>query len=194
MARDEVLEQHERASRAPCELHAESSARQHRGHLHDAEARLEHVVLAREHDAEVEALVAQVRERVPGIDRDRREHREDVVVEALVEAGELVGREIRRLDEHRRPRARARERARRSSSWYCGVDELVGARADGRELLVRHHAVGGDLFDLAGELLLQPGDAHHEELVEVDADDGEELEPLVAAAPPRPPPRRARAR
>ena len=79
----------------PGELHGDD-AREHRRHLHDAEPRIEHVVLAREHDPEVEALVAKVRKRVAGVDRDRREHREDVVLEDRVEAGELLGREIGR--------------------------------------------------------------------------------------------------
>ena len=65
--------------------------RQHHRHLHDAEARLDRP-LALEHDAEVEALVPEVRERVAGVDGDRREDREDLVVEARVELGQRLGR------------------------------------------------------------------------------------------------------
>ena len=77
-------------------LHARDreEARQHRRHLHDAEPVLERP-LAREHDAEVQALVSHLRERVARVDRDRREDREDLVVEARVELA-------------RAPRARAR--------------------------------------------------------------------------------------
>ena len=49
------------------------------------------------------------------------------------------------------------------------VDELVGALGDRGELLIRGHAVGRNLVDLAGELRLQARDADHEELVEVRA-------------------------
>ena len=38
--------------------------------------------------------------------------------------------------------------------------------------------VGGGLGDSPDELLLEAGHPHHEELVEVRGDDGEELEPL----------------
>ena len=151
---------------------------EHRRHLDDAEPRLVPLVLAREHDAEVEALVAHVRERVPGVDRDRREDREDLVVEALVEGGELVGRELVGLDEHRRRRAASAGMSSAFQQLVLRVDELVGARADRGELLVRRQPVGRQLVDLARELLLEAGDAHHEELVEVRGDDREELEPL----------------
>jgi hypothetical protein len=53
---------------------------------------------AHEHDAEVQALVAQVRERVPRVDRDRRQDREDLAVKALVERRERRG-ELLRLDD-----------------------------------------------------------------------------------------------
>ena len=87
---DEVLEEHERVlRRSPSALSARhlDEAREHHRHLHDAEARLA-LALAREHHAEVQALVANVRERVARVDRDRRQDREDLVVEALVERGE----------------------------------------------------------------------------------------------------------
>ena len=51
------------------------------------------VLVAREHHTEIQALVAQVRKRVPGVDRDGRQDREDVVLEARVEQSEVVGRE-----------------------------------------------------------------------------------------------------
>ena len=59
------------------------------------------------------------------------------------------------------------------------VDQLVRARADRGELLLRHHPVGRHLFDFARELLLEPRHAHHEELVEVGGDDREKLDSLV---------------
>ena len=47
-----------------------------------------------------------------------------------------------------------------------------------RELLGRRQAVGGRLGDAGLDLLLEAGDAHHEELVQVRAQDGEELDAL----------------
>ena len=63
------------------------------------------------------------------------------------------------------------------------VHHRVRAGADGGELLGRGQAVGRRLDDVAGQLLLEPGDADHEELVQVRRDDGEELEPFDRAAP-----------
>jgi hypothetical protein len=57
--------------------------------------------------------------------------------------------------------------------------ERVHLVTDGRELLDGGHAVGLRLGDPTEDLLLQPGDADHEELVEVRRDDADELEPLV---------------
>src|SRR5437667_5092998 len=54
----------------------------------------------------------------------------------------------------------------------------VHVRTDGYKLLVRQHAVRCRLAHSAQLLLLEAGDADHEELVEVRRDDGEELEPL----------------
>ena len=115
-----------------------------------------------------------------GIDRDRREDREDLVLEALVEVGELVGRELVGLDEHDARRAAsagielgvpAACTAASTSSWARGADR--------RELLVRQSCRRAATSPTSPEsCCLQAGDAHHEELVEVRRDDREELEAL----------------
>ena len=46
------------------------------------------------------------------------------------------------------------------------------------ELVLRRHAVGGALDDAGRHLLLQPGDPDLVELVEIAAEDAEELQPL----------------
>ncbi len=58
------------------------------------------------------------------------------------------------------------------------VEQFEGALADGGELFARGHAVGGDLDDARLDLLAEPRDAHHEELVHVGAEDGEEFDAL----------------
>ena len=60
----------------------------------------------------------------------------------------------------------------------CAFDQLGHPLADGGELVGRAHAVGRRAGDAGRHLVLEPGDAHHEELVEVLAEDGEELGPL----------------
>ena len=63
-----------------------------------------------------------------------------------------------------------------TSAWR--VDQLVDPGADGAELLDEVEAVGGGGAEAGGDLLLQARDPHLEELVEVLAEDGEELGPL----------------
>src|SRR4029078_2799843 len=88
VTRDEILEEHESVLRRDAALGPQAAlnfdeARQHHRPLHDAEARLR-LALAREHDAEVQALVAHMRERMARIDRDGREDREELVMEAVL--------------------------------------------------------------------------------------------------------------
>ena len=65
-----------------------------------------------------------------------------------------------------------------SSTSPCSSSICARALADGRELLLGVQAVGRDVVDAGAELLQQRRDAHHEELVEVGAGDGEELHAL----------------
>ena len=56
------------------------------------------------------------------------------------------------------------------------VEHLPRPRAHQRELLLGRQAVGRDVLAVGPHLLLQDRDPNHEELVEVGADDGEELD------------------
>ena len=58
------------------------------------------------------------------------------------------------------------------------VDLRERAAADRRQLLLGGQAVDRDVFDAGAELLEDGRDAHHEELVEVGAGDGQELDAL----------------
>ena len=63
------------------------------------------------------------------------------------------------------------------------VEHLPRPRPDERELLFGRQAVGRDVFAVRAHLFLQHGDANHEELVEVGADDGEELDAFEDRVP-----------
>ena len=114
---------------------------------------------------------------MPGVDGERREHRPDLAREERGQVRLLLGRQIGAAD------------ASDPDAREPGLDVVapgavkirhhrVRARADGGELLGRRQPVGRRLGDVARELLLEAGDADHEELVEVRRDDGDELEAL----------------
>ncbi|EYF01279.1 Hypothetical protein CAP_8433 [Chondromyces apiculatus DSM 436] len=172
---DHVLQQHEGAP-LTLDRHPDQPA-QHRRHLDHREARLLPLVLPREHDPEVDHLVPQVRERVPRVHREGRQHREDVGPEALVERGLRRGLQVLGLHQHD-PRLLQRREEVLVPQAVRRVEEGVGPGADRRELLVRGEAVGGDLGDRSQRLRLEARHAHHEELVDVREEDPEELQPF----------------
>ena len=149
-------------------------ARQHARHLDARELGAPGVAHAHR---QVHAQVRDVRERMARVERQRRQHREDVVLEVLREPGvdrrRVVGRleEVDALGGQQRPQRLAPARG-------LLVDLRQRARADGRQLLIGGLAVDRDLLDAGAELLQDGRDAHHEELVEVGAGDGEELDAL----------------
>ena len=126
-----------------------------------------------EHHGEREAQVRDVGERMPRIDRERREDREDVGVEVRVEVRPVVRRRASPSSGCERD-ARARPSAGSTSCMQAAAvlpDQLADRAGDGAELGLGRHAVGGALHDAGRDLLLEAGDPHLEELVEVAAED-----------------------
>ena len=147
--------------------------RPHQGHV----ALAAEGVLALEHDGQVEALVEDARERMGGIQTQRRQHRQDLVLEVALQPAPLLGGPAVAREE-----ADALGGERR---LQCVVPELVlcthqieGARADARQHLGRRHAVGPGLEIAEHQLVLEYRDAHFEELVEVGVGDAQESQPL----------------
>ena len=151
---------------------------QQRRHLHAREALLAARGVAHD-DREVQRQVRDVRERVRGVDRERREHREDAVLEH---------------------RGRAGLRSSSSSSSQS-ANSTPASCERGRDLLGERRAPGGSTSSStrariarscstwsrpSGEVertptascSFRPDDAHLEELVEVAAEDREELGPF----------------
>ena len=95
----------------------------------------------------------------------------------VVEVGAVAAGEVVPVDE---PDAFVLERGRDLLGEHRGLagDELVGAGADGAELVDEVEAVGRGGAQARRELLDEAGDPHLEELVEVVAEDGEELHAL----------------
>ena len=123
---------------------------------------------------EVLAQIRDERERVPGIEGERREHRADLAREVPAQV----------LAHGRRPRILVEERdllLLEQLPQLCPRRGLIAqhparARAHRFELLLGVEPVGGDVLDLLAQLLQRRRHANHEELVEVRAGDGEELD------------------
>ena len=152
-------------------------AREERRHLDAREPLLAGAGVAHD-DREVERQARDVRERVRGVDGERREHREDPVVELARELGARGRRRDRssRRTRRRPPAARAATSLVNTAAWQG--HELFDARADRAQLLDLVDALGRRRADAGLELLLQARHAHLEELVEVGAEDREELRAL----------------
>jgi hypothetical protein len=146
------------------------------GHLHPCEPPLVGDRVAHDH-AQVERQAGDVRERVARVDRQGGEHGEDPPVELVGEPLPVVVVELG-------PRGEAD--ARLGEAVAHGAQEgLVGpgrqfARlgVDERQLLGGRVAVRGPAAHTGGHLVLQAGHPHLVELVEVLAEDGQELHPL----------------
>ena len=143
-----------------------------RGNLDAREADRAQLGIAHDH-GDVEGEVRHVGERMRGVDRERRQHREDPLLELTGERGAIGGFE-------RGPRQDAdaglgeRRRELLREDLLRGAHELEGANADLAELLLGGPAVGGRHLERRLALRMETGDADLEELVEVPRGDREE--------------------
>ena len=117
-----------------------------------------------------------------GVEGERREHRRDLAAEVLGQMAGIAG-VWSRVSRKRIPAAASpglsasvqQRPARRASSIARASHQL--------DLLLRRQAVHGHAVALGAELLVQSRHANHEELVEVGADDREELDALEQRMP-----------
>ena len=184
--RDDVLEQREaerrgRAAGRRRRRRQLDDSRQDRGDLHhrgDGSLRRDLLALLVQPDRQVQAPVAEHRERVPRVDGQRRQHGPDLAREVRPQPGALGGRQLLggdQLDRRARPQ---RGLHLVTPAPILGADDRVHARADGRQLGRGGHAVGRGLQHASRQLLLEAGDPDHEELVQVRANNPQELQPL----------------
>ena len=150
--------------------------RQQVGHLHPCEPPLAGDRVAQEH-RQVQREVRDVGERVAGVDGEGREHREDPLLEGLDEELLVVLVEVV-------PAGQADAVGRQGGDDLVeeepllALDERLDPLAHLDELLAGRAPVGRGDADPGRHLLLQTGDPDLEELVEVLAEDGQELGPL----------------
>ena len=188
---DQVLER--QVLRLVRGLRDDHEARHVVGHLDPGEALDLAVGVAHQH-GEVERQPGDVGERVRRVDRQRRQHREDLAAEVVGQPRRSSSsRASQRTDVDALARP-APARCPRGSSGRAGRPVRGCARRAGpaSRAAIRPSA-RGDLQAHVGAAL-QPGDAHHVELVEVAGEDGEELHPLEQRLAVGPRPGRAPAR
>jgi hypothetical protein len=110
------------------------------------------------------------------IDGQRREQREDLAQEMVVEPGALFLRHLRSVDN--------RDAVLRELAAQLAPALLLVARErrdrfrDARQLLGGREPVRAPGGDAGAQLAFQAGDAHHEELVKIVGRDREEAHPL----------------
>ena len=151
-------------------------AREQVGHLDPGEALLAALGVADER-GDGQGQVGDVRERVARIDRQRREHGEHAL---LVDLGHRLAVGLGEVAPAHDGDAGVGERRgeRVEEHQLLPLDEAPGRLGDLGELLRRGAPVRGRLLDAGGDLILQRGDAHLEELVEVGRRDRAELGPF----------------
>ena len=161
-----------------CVADASTKRRKQRRHLDPGEVLLAGLRVAHEH-GEVERQPGDVGERVRRVDRQRRQHREDLLREQPRAAArcsssvELVPAHAARCPPRPAPGATS---SRKTAACRC--ISSCGAPPDLLEHLARHQAGGGADGDAGGDAPLEAGHPDHEELVEVAGEDRQELGPL----------------
>ena len=157
-------------------LRQPDQARQCTRRLHDRHAGLAaERIVPPEFDGEVQALVEHARERMRGVQADRREHRQDLDAEILArpcrDGFVPVGRDV---DDDALGREQRQQRL--VEDLVLPLHELVGAGRHEIERRVRGHAVDVGMRRVKAHLLLQARHADFEELVEVAARDAQEAQ------------------
>src|SRR5205823_7912203 len=144
-------------------------------HLHAGEVILASLRVA-DLDGKRERQVRDVGEGMPRVDGERRQHREHLRLEVLVDRAPLSRRQVGNADEANAVRGKLLEQLLKATSLDR---ELFAHHAIDRvELLLRCQTIDRRKLDVRRDLSTQPRDAHHVELVEIGAEDREELQAL----------------
>ena len=128
-------------------------------------------------DGEVEREPGDVGERVGGVDRQRREHREDPVLEQPLARLLLLAVEVGPPDELDALLRPARHQLLAEQA-RVPLHLVAGLGPDALQDVARHQAGGRPDGDVGGDPALEAGHADHEELVEVAGEDRREAHPL----------------
>ena len=151
-------------------------ARQRLGHLHAREVLDARFGFAQLH-GEREREIGDVREWMPRIHRQRREHGENLRVEEGVHRQPLARIEVGHVQQPHPVLSQLRQHLLLEDARLLR-HHLAHALVDAVEQLRRRHAIASHLSEPGRHLPADAGDAHHVEFVQVRADDREKLQPL----------------
>jgi hypothetical protein len=180
---DDVFEEREgEAALGRDVLRHRHEARQHVGHLDARELGASAML---DHHCKVLAQVRDVRERMAGVERQRRQDGEDVGAEEVRQILVDRRREVGDVEEVNALGGQQRTQRLVPASRQAAHHRQRTA-ADGHQLLLGVQAVGREVLDAGAVLLQQRREPDHEELVEVRPADPQELNALeqrVGAVP-----------
>ena len=168
---DHLLQGHE-----PLAVGQHDEPGQQRRHLDPGEAALRGARVPDDH-TEVEREGGDVREGVAGVDRQWGQHGEDATLELVGQPDPVLVVELGPAGEPD-PDVGQLTADRAEEGLVGAGDEERGSSEDRLELLRSGHPVDAAPADTGRDTLLQPCDAHLEELVQVVAEDRKELHPL----------------
>src|SRR5580704_15879204 len=175
--RDQVFEQNEAAFAGGRALNR-NEARQRRRDLHSREVQLDALASRLlELDGERAREIRDIWKRVPAVDAQRRQHREDVVVERALERGLRLLVELRDAHQMNSLAFHRRQQLIVEQPHLLRQGRAQPIRYSG-EMFGGHPAVFGAPDDLRLDLLFDRRDADHEELVEIRSVNGDEFQPL----------------
>ncbi|MPM31515.1 hypothetical protein SDC9_78070 [bioreactor metagenome] len=170
---NQILKQHEGRSRRRVDRLDE--ARQHAGNLDEGE----HLALVRQPQTyrQLDRAVAEHRERMARIDRQRRQYRQHFDLKITRQFPPAGFREFGDPAQPDPVAFQFRQQFGRQNPMLA-LQQLVKPGADSEQLFFRREPriVGGGVAEL--QQLAQSGHANHEELVEIAAEDGDEFQPF----------------
>ena len=183
---DEVLQRDEPHLVDGLALVDPHEARKHLRHLQAGELLLAGARVAHPH-RQVERQARDVGERMRGVDRERHQHREDLQREDVAHLSAVGLVELSPLDHLDPGRFERRTHVLTVDARVAG-HQLVRLLGDVREHILRRAPDVRRHREPGRDAPLQPGDTHHEELVQIVGEDGEEVRALEdrQRADPRP--------
>ena len=145
------------------------------GSLYDSDVRIESIAL-KFHD-HIQALVEELGKGMGGIHGERSQNRINCLVEIFLKIRALVGRHIRIAMKSDSLGIEGGRDVLMPATVFI-IHHSLSTRANERERFLRGEAIGPSLRGFGLHLLLETGNPHFKELIQVRADNTQKLQPL----------------